>query len=381
MTFDPFTVVLVCYDAVGLLCGAWLLWRRGRARAGAWMADCAIFLVLAVGLLAGAVAIGFAFRSPFGLLRAVAHGLFCVGAPLLLVRGIAHVRRGARWFGWSLAVAAVGAEAAYVYALEVEPFRLEITRHEVVTSRLAGESPVVVAVLADLQTDRVGEFERRVFEELDALRADLILLPGDYLQLRRASGGVWRRERRALAALFNGLTHRPRYGIWGVDGDTDTAADAFRGTPARPLRDEVVLLEGEPALQLIGLSRFAAQEPLAEQRLQQVEAFDGLSIVLGHSPDFALGMVAAFESAGPQAVDCSAVFVAGHTHGGQVVIPFLGPPLTLSRLPRRYASGLHRLGESVLFVSRGIGMERGHAPRVRFNCRPELAVLTLRGPR
>lgn len=73
--------------------------------------------------------------------------------------------------------------------------------------------------------------------------------------------------------------------------------------------------------------------------------------------------------------------LAGHTHGGQVQLPWFGPPLVLSNVTRAMgAGGLFRLGESWLCVSRGIGMERNHAPRIRFLCRPELTVLELVPP-
>jgi len=70
--------------------------------------------------------------------------------------------------------------------------------------------------------------------------------------------------------------------------------------------------------------------------------------------------------------------LAGHTHGGQVRLPVLGPVTTLSSVPRRYAAGLSvRPAGGHLFVSRGIGMERENAPRLRFLCRPQLVVIDL----
>jgi hypothetical protein len=89
-------------------------------------------------------------------------------------------------------------------------------------------------------------------------------------------------------------------------------------------------------------------------------------VVLGHCPNFALGKVPAD------------LLVAGHTHGGQVRLPIVGALMTLSRIPRRWAAGLTDLpGGGQLLVSRGTGMERGNAPRLRFLCRPELVVIDL----
>ena len=89
-------------------------------------------------------------------------------------------------------------------------------------------------------------------------------------------------------------------------------------------------------------------------------------IVLGHRPDYALGRIDAD------------LLLAGHTHGGQVRLPFVGPLLTLSRLPRSWAVGRSELpGGQTLYVSRGVGMERGGAPRIRFLCPPELVVIDI----
>ncbi|MDZ4782481.1 MAG: hypothetical protein SGJ19_19720, partial [Planctomycetia bacterium] len=72
------------------------------------------------------------------------------------------------------------------------------------------------------------------------------------------------------------------------------------------------------------------------------------------------------------------LLVAGHVHGGQVRLPGIGPLITNSLLSRRWAAGVTQLsGDRTLVVSRGIGMERSYAPRLRFLCRPELMVIHL----
>jgi predicted MPP superfamily phosphohydrolase len=89
-------------------------------------------------------------------------------------------------------------------------------------------------------------------------------------------------------------------------------------------------------------------------------------VVLGHSPNFALAPIDAD------------LLIAGHTHGGQFCLPLIGPLMTNAEVPRRWASGATKLpGGATLVVSRGVGMERGAAPRLRFLCRPELAIIDL----
>lgn len=360
------TSILVT-DLGGLACGAWLLF-GGDQRARSWTSDLGRLVLLGAALLGGAALFGGVGGGGFLTLRLACHGLFCVLAPLAIARGLQ--RRGS--IGWTVVALGLAAEGAYVWALRVEPYRLEVTRHELVSARLDGRStPLRVAVLSDLQTDDFGAFEERVFAELDGLEADLVLIPGDIMQLR--PGDSWERhqgERGKLRALFARL-RRPRLGFLMVPGDCEPRGAAFDECGVRMLADEVVEFAAE-RVQVIGLSRESSRQPLEPRWLEAARAFPGLSIVIGHAPEFALSAPTA---------GVPLLCLAGHTHGGQVQLPFFGPPLTLARIPRSIAAGgLHRLGESWVCVSRGIGMERNLAPRIRFLCRPELVVFEVRPP-
>lgn len=98
-----------------------------------------------------------------------------------------------------------------------------------------------------------------------------------------------------------------------------------------------------------------------------VSASDRFQLVFRHGPDFILGDIGAELS------------VAGHTHGGQVQIPFFGPPITATSVPREWAAGGHwePSPSHHVIISRGIGMERDSAPRFRVLCPPEIAVIDL----
>ncbi len=90
----------------------------------------------------------------------------------------------------------------------------------------------------------------------------------------------------------------------------------------------------------------------------------GAALLLTHEPDFA------DISAATGRFDLQ---ISGHSHGGQVNIPFLGP-MRLPPLGRKYPLGLYRVGEMIQYTNRGIGMVY---PHVRFNCRPEITLFTL----
>ena len=126
---------------------------------------------------------------------------------------------------------------------------------------------------------------------------------------------------------------------------------------ARPLFDGAIYLAGvdDPATGRDDLDR----------------ALDGLPdecvLLLAHSPDIVLRLGS----------HCPSLILAGHTHGGQVRLPFIGPVLTESSLPRSLIMGLHHWHGIPLFVSRGVGYS---GLDIRIGCPPEIAVLTLCSP-
>jgi hypothetical protein len=91
---------------------------------------------------------------------------------------------------------------------------------------------------------------------------------------------------------------------------------------------------------------------------------DGGAILLAHEPDFA------DISAATGRFDLQ---ISGHSHGGQVSLPVIGP-LVLPHLGRKYPSGLYKVGDMYQYTNRGVGMTM---PTIRFNCRPEITVFTL----
>jgi predicted MPP superfamily phosphohydrolase len=91
-------------------------------------------------------------------------------------------------------------------------------------------------------------------------------------------------------------------------------------------------------------------------------------ILLGHAPDYVLGLSEA-------SID---LCLAGHTHGGQVVLPFFGPLVIDSAVPKDWAQGFRRVGIPYLNVSAGAGSNRRHGlPPLRFNCPTEMTLIEL----
>jgi predicted MPP superfamily phosphohydrolase len=364
--------LILAFDLGGWLFGWRYLIRPGKDRQSPPVELVrVVWFGLALALVGGLFG-RFGLGSSWATLRLWTHGICFVLAPLLVVRA-AFLWRRARWVAVAFAATGSLTVGLFGYASWIEPYRLEITRYVVESDRLRGlPGPVKVVVLADLQAEQIGEYEREVFRAVDAERADLVLLPGDYLQI--ASHDDYVREQTALVETFRALGHEPRLGIWAVEGDIDAVRASLAGTCVRILCDETVSLRDVP-IQLVGLSLVSSRRPLPEDSRAAIERFPGLTIIVGHAPEYMLDTIGGDYR--PEAL-----MLAGHTHGGQVVIPGFGPPITLSSVPRRYAAGgLFSCGASTLCISRGIGLERGHAPRLRLFCRPQLVVIELVPPR
>jgi hypothetical protein len=93
------------------------------------------------------------------------------------------------------------------------------------------------------------------------------------------------------------------------------------------------------------------------------------TILLYHSPDL-------LYEASDAGIDLQ---LSGHTHGGQVRLPFFGALFSGSLYGKEFESGRYQVGGTTLYVSRGIGMEGAGAPRVRFLCPPEIILWEIEG--
>lgn len=298
-------------------------------------------------------------ESGFAYLRFLALGV-AVHGPLVLGVAAWILRREQRVWAWTTAVLALIVAGAAVDAFQIEPRWLEVSRHTLTSPKI--EKPVRIVVLADYQTDAFGPYERRVWDTAHAQGADLVLLPGDYLQVHDEERRLRLREETRDYLRRIRFGEGARLGAFAVVGDVDYGdarwAELFDGTPVTAIKG------GTRTIELPELTLTALEVRDSRSRTVEVPSSPRFHVVFGHAPDFALN-----------GVDAD-LQIAGHTHGGQLRVPGLGPLLTFSRVPRSWAAGVTDLGGGrTLVVSRGVGLERGRAPRLRFLCRPEIVVL------
>jgi hypothetical protein len=260
--------------------------------------------------------------------------------------------------------------ALRVYATHIEPRRLQVRTVAIASPKLT--RPLRLLHISDIQAPAVGSYEARAFATMRSLRPDLVIFTGDLLQpLPPATyAGELPKIGRLLASLDAPL------GKFAVGGDVDPplVLDAYEQWGFRLLDGQRATVDaGGLRIDLLGLPRFAsrggdpARSPI-EAFLNETDSSD-LRLVFAHGPDFAL-------EARNLPID---LCLAGHTHGGQIRIPFVGPIITLSRVPRAWARGYREIGATRLNVSAGIGCEHlAGLPNIRFACPPEMTLFELR---
>ena len=331
--------------------------------------------VVALGAAGAVGAVAVAATSQPRWLFPVVHLAYLVASIAVPATGLALAAVALRRRGRT-AVVVVGLVATVLapvgwYASHVAPYRLQVVRAEVaLPAERAGRDPVRVGVLADLQTSRITSYEQGAVADLLAERPDVILLAGDVYE---GPDEAFDEQLPAFRALL-GQLEAPG-GVFAVRGDTDTGDRLDRlldGTQVRILDDEVVRTEvGDRTVRIAGNRlRWAPVEGLAA-RDDLAESDPGaVRILLAHRPEVVTGLAA------DDQVDLT---VAGHTHGGQVAIPGVGPVMALHGISRSVAAGgLHEVGGHPVFVSTGVGMVRRGAPQIRLFTRPSIGIVTLR---
>jgi predicted MPP superfamily phosphohydrolase len=265
-------------------------------------------------------------------------------------------------------LAALGLE---LDALVVEPFRLGVTQVVLPGPLSPADPPLRILHITDLHVERTTRREIDLLALVDQLQPDLILLTGDYVNLDyRSDRRTWQDTRAILEQLA------APYGVYAVSGtpSVDTSENLsyiFSGLQVHLLQNEVQRLEFQgKELYLVGIQYQEHNRDVQalEEAIRQVPG-SAFTILLYHTPDL-------IQPASQAGID---LYLAGHTHGGQVRLPFYGALVTFSQHGKDYEGGLYQEGPTTLFVSRGLGMEGMGFPRVRFLCPPEIALLEVGG--
>ncbi len=267
-----------------------------------------------------------------------------------------------------MAALGVGIGAGPLYATWLEPSWLDVTQVHLKLPRLpAAFSGFRLAQISDLHFGNWMTPERfqPALEVLFAQKPDALVITGDFVY---GSSGFARGALELARNAFISLVQRfPTFAVMGNHDhwtDVEMVRDFLGQTGIRELLNDVFAFErGGQRFYLCGVDDIWEKKYDLEAVTGKLSKHD-CAVLLAHEPDFA------DLSAASGHFDLQ---ISGHSHGGQVILPFLGPPI-LPWLAHKYPLGLYQVGEMFQYTNRGLGMLN---PAVRFNCRPEITIFTL----
>lgn len=270
-----------------------------------------------------------------------------------------------QFVGGLVATPLVAASAVATYARLIEPYHYLISETDVFIKDLPERfENFRITQLTDIHHSKILGIDevRHVVKLAQQTKPDMFVLTGDYAT-------TYRRFIEPCVEALSSL-NAPE-GVWAVLGNHDHYTDPELTTQSLQRHHIAVLnnknttlQRGPDAIQLSGIDDWSWNGA------DWLKAFSGLkrerpTVLLSHQP-----IVLEFD-----AVKNVSLILSGHTHGGQINLPWLGAPARFATKDLRYAQGLFNYGDVQLYVSSGTGVI---GLPVRFGVRPEIAVLRLR---
>ena len=265
-------------------------------------------------------------------------------------------------------VAGASLAASAFYACKIEPGRLEICSRSILLPRLDREfDGYRVGLISDIHMDGWMNLDRleTAMELLNEQKPDLVAITGDYVT------DTVMLDSRQLSKALSMIEATDE--VLAVLGNHDYLTDhnmirrLIHESKITELSNEVYTVRrGESLLHFAGVDNFRQRRARLDLVLEKMPE-EGAAILLAHEPDFA------DVSAATGRFDLQ---LSGHSHGGQVRLPFLGP-VVRPLYAMKYADGLHHVDGMLLYTNRGLGLLK---PHLRLNCRPEITILTLLAP-
>ena len=254
-------------------------------------------------------------------------------------------------------IAAVGI-IFFFYSYFIEPRWIEVTKLQIRTSKLSQESFRIVQI-SDLHCYKKPLSENSMVEIINKLEPDIIVFTGDAISLPLALP-LFKETMNNLKASLGKLAV---YGNW--ETQHWPGLDYYTGTDIKLLDAETVeLSKNNETISVTGLN---CDKPMLAESICRKLSNDHFNVFLYHYSDL-------IEDIDKYNID---LYLCGHTHGGQIALPFYGALITLSKFGKKYESGMYSVGNTTLYVNRGIGMDSFPAPRLRFFARPEVTVFDI----
>jgi predicted MPP superfamily phosphohydrolase len=272
-------------------------------------------------------------------------------------------------------LAQVTVSGIVVYSTWIEPFRVGISRMSLVSQRLSAAQSIRLLHLTDFHIERITLRERRLLDIVRQAHPDIVVLTGDYLNL----SSVFNRESQSDAHwLLKSVCDAVQCPVFAITGSPpvdvgEVIPGVFHDLPISWLLDQTVQVTiRELELLIVGMTctrQRCVDTARLRGLLQSADHRQTLALLLYHSPDLM-----------PEAAELGIdLYLCGHTHGGQIRLPWWGALVTSSDFGKRYEMGLYQEKRTTMYVSRGLGMEGWGAPRARFLSPPEVVLWTISG--
>lgn len=273
--------------------------------------------------------------------------------------------------------ATFGAGGLALYSGVFERHWLDISQREIAIEGLpATFDGLRVAQLSDIHLDEFTEpfLLRESVDEINRAKPDVVLLTGDYVTAQLLPRNLTAKAAWQCGSLLSRITCPQRYAIFGnhdVWAGEEHVGEALTTHGITVLRNSYLPIERENArIWLAGLDDPVCGRPDPDKAIpSSIRNKAGEPIILMcHAPDFV------DELRDHPAGRAVSLVLSGHTHGGQIRLPFVGA-IHLPPGGMNYVEGLFQVGSMQLYVNRGIGTV---GVPFRFDCRPEITIFTLR---
>lgn len=245
----------------------------------------------------------------------------------------------------------------FCYGYFVETYKIEVNNFEFQTDKLK-ETSFRIVQFSDLHCDRRPANEKKIVEIINGLKPDIIVFTGDAVN-RPAYLPVFKETMKNLEAPLGKFAVYGNWELWHWPG-----LDYYSQTGFELLDEKSVSVKkNDETITISGLR--CDKGRFADGTMGNLSS-EIYNVFLFHFPDFA-------EYIYDYNVD---LYLCGHTHGGQIALPFYGALITMSKYGKKYEAGKYQVGKTILYINRGLGMD-AYQPRIRFFAKPEITVFDI----
>lgn len=247
----------------------------------------------------------------------------------------------------------------FIWGVGIEPNLLIVKHYKIQNKNLAG---LKIVFTSDFHLKKSENQKlKKIVKKINSQNPDIVLLGGDFVNCQSYKCTLHPQK---IAKEIGNI--KAKYGVYSVLGNHDYLLDANAIRQFLSQYNVTVLINQNSCINIsnnrkLCISGFDCFSP-SEDDINEILKPNHLPIILlSHSPDVF-----------PEVPDFVDLTLAGHTHGGQINIPFYGPIFVPSDYGTKYAAGLIKEKNKKMIVSKGIGTSSIH---IRFNCLPEIVVI------